>query len=88
MGEVGKDIRLGLRRDGVLLGLESGAGALFWGGERCLDWVWLERAGRREAALVAIDMFGAGAGRGLGPGSVSVSGVRVGDGGGGADAGC
>ena len=68
-----------------MLGLESGAGALFWGGERCLDWVWLKEAGRREAGLVAIDMFGAG--RELGPGSVLGAGVRVGDEGGGAGVG-
>ena len=85
MGEVGQDISLGLRRDNILLRLGTGAGALFWGGERWLGWVWLKKAGRWEAVLVAIDMFGAG--RGLGPGSVSGAGVRVGDDGGGAGAG-
>ena len=60
MGEVGQDISLGLRRDNILLGLGTGAGALFWGGERWLGWVWLKKAGRWEAVLVAIDMFGAG----------------------------
>ena len=43
-----------------MLGLGTGAGALFWGGERWLGWVWLKKAGRWEAVLVAIDMFGAG----------------------------
>ena len=68
-----------------MLGLGTGAGALFWGGERWLGWVWLKKAGRWEAVLVAIDMFGAG--WGLGPGSVSGAGVRVGDDGGGAGTG-
>ena len=70
-----------------MLGLGTGAGALFWGGERWLGWVWLKKAGRWEAVLVAIDMFGSGRGLGQGSGSVSRAGVRVGDEGGGAGVG-